>query len=53
MTASSELYASSATMLLVGDGKIFVLPVDKVVRIRTGEQDSDAVTPSTEAARSG
>jgi nitrogen regulatory protein P-II 1 len=29
----------------VGDGKIFVLPVDKVVRIRTGEIDSAAVTP--------
>lgn len=29
----------------VGDGKIFVLPVDKVYRIRTGEQDQAAVTP--------
>jgi nitrogen regulatory protein P-II 1 len=29
----------------VGDGKIFVLPVEKVVRIRTGEVDVDAVTP--------
>ena len=29
----------------VGDGKIFVLPVDKVVRIRTGEVDRAAVTP--------
>jgi nitrogen regulatory protein P-II 1 len=29
----------------VGDGKIFVLPVDKVVRIRTGEVDTAAVTP--------
>jgi nitrogen regulatory protein P-II 1 len=29
----------------VGDGKIFVLPVDTVVRIRTGERDLDAVTP--------
>lgn len=29
----------------VGDGKIFVLPVEKVVRIRTGEEDRDAVTP--------
>ncbi len=29
----------------VGDGKIFVLPVDKVVRIRTGEEDRAAVTP--------
>ena len=29
----------------VGDGKIFVLPVEKVVRIRTGEVDEAAVTP--------
>ena len=29
----------------VGDGKIFVLPVERVVRIRTGETDVDAVTP--------
>lgn len=29
----------------VGDGKIFVVPVEKVVRIRTGETDNDAVTP--------
>lgn len=29
----------------VGDGKIFVLPLDSVVRIRTGETDDSAVTP--------
>ncbi len=29
----------------VGDGKIFVVPVEKVVRIRTGEVDVEAVTP--------
>jgi nitrogen regulatory protein P-II 1 len=29
----------------VGDGKIFVVPVEKVVRIRTGEVDESAVTP--------
>jgi nitrogen regulatory protein P-II 1 len=29
----------------VGDGKIFVLPVQSVYRIRTGEQDESAVTP--------
>ena len=29
----------------VGDGKIFVLPVEKVFRIRTGEEDQEAVTP--------
>ena len=30
---------------VVGDGKIFVLPVEKVFRIRTGEEDQAAVTP--------
>jgi nitrogen regulatory protein P-II 1 len=29
----------------VGDGKIFVVPVEKVYRIRTGEEDQAAVTP--------
>jgi nitrogen regulatory protein P-II 1 len=29
----------------VGDGKVFVLPIEKVYRIRTGEQDEAAVTP--------
>ena len=27
----------------IGDGKIFVTPVDKVVRIRTGELDAQAI----------
>ncbi len=27
----------------IGDGKIFVLPVESVVRIRTGERDSSAI----------
>lgn len=27
----------------VGDGKIFVLPLDEVVRIRTGERGSKAI----------
>jgi nitrogen regulatory protein P-II 1 len=29
----------------VGDGKIFVVGLDQVVRIRTGERDDSAVTP--------
>ena len=29
----------------VGDGKIFVVPLDRAVRIRTGETDQSAVTP--------
>ncbi len=29
----------------VGDGKIFVMPLERAVRIRTGETDQGAVTP--------
>lgn len=29
----------------VGDGKIFVQPLEHVVRIRTGETDTEALTP--------
>jgi nitrogen regulatory protein P-II 1 len=29
----------------VGDGKIFVLPLERAIRIRTGEIDHSAVTP--------
>ncbi|ASN79707.1 MULTISPECIES: P-II family nitrogen regulator [Deinococcus] len=32
----------------VGDGKIFVQPLERVIRIRTGEQDTAALTPVTE-----
>ena len=31
----------------VGDGKIFVHPLERVVRIRTGETDVEALTPVT------
>ena len=27
----------------IGDGKLFILPVEKAVRIRTGEEDRDAI----------
>lgn len=27
----------------IGDGKIFVFPVEKALRIRTGEEDEDAI----------
>ena len=27
----------------IGDGKIFVLPMDKAIRIRTGEENEDAL----------
>jgi nitrogen regulatory protein P-II 1 len=29
----------------VGDGKVFVIPLERAVRIRTGETDFEAVTP--------
>ena len=29
----------------VGDGKMFVFPVEKIYRIRSGEEDKAAVTP--------
>jgi nitrogen regulatory protein P-II 1 len=37
----------------VGDGKIFVLPVEKVYRIRTGEEDQSAVTPMSPQSAEG
>ena len=36
---------SSARTGEVGDGKVFVLPVERVYRIRTAEEDQAAVTP--------
>ncbi|WP_239373519.1 P-II family nitrogen regulator [Snodgrassella gandavensis] len=38
-----EVIITSAKTGKVGDGKIFVSPVDEVVRIRTGESGSAAV----------
>jgi nitrogen regulatory protein P-II 1 len=40
-----EAIRAAAATGEVGDGKIFVLPVESVVRIRTGERDVEAVTP--------
>ncbi len=34
---------NSANSNKIGDGKIFVLPVENVVRIRTGESGKDAI----------
>jgi nitrogen regulatory protein P-II 1 len=36
----------------VGDGKIFVQPLERVVRIRTGEEDGEALTPVAVSAGS-
>jgi nitrogen regulatory protein P-II 1 len=38
---------SSARTGEVGDGKIFVQPLERVIRIRTGEADVAALTPVT------
>jgi nitrogen regulatory protein P-II 1 len=42
-----EAILSAARTGQVGDGKIFVQPLDQVVRIRTGERDTSALTPVT------
>ncbi len=38
-----EVIAQSARTGKIGDGKIFVLPVEKAIRIRTGEEDEEAL----------
>lgn len=38
-----EKVISAARTGTIGDGKIFVMPVEDVVRIRTGEKGSDAI----------
>ncbi len=38
-----EAIKANANTGQIGDGKIFILPVEKAVRIRTGEEDEDAI----------
>ncbi len=38
-----ETIEATAKTGRIGDGKIFILPVEGVVRIRTGEKDNDAI----------
>ena len=38
-----EAIAAAAQTGRIGDGKIFVIPVETALRIRTGERDNDAV----------
>ncbi len=40
-----EALCDSARTGEVGDGKVFVVPLERAVRIRTGETDHGAVTP--------
>ncbi|HEX2778932.1 MAG TPA: P-II family nitrogen regulator [Gemmatimonadaceae bacterium] len=42
-----EAILSAARTGEVGDGKIFVQPIESVIRIRTGERDVEALTPVT------
>jgi len=38
-----EAIRTAAATGKVGDGKIFVLPVEQAIRIRTGERDKEAI----------
>jgi len=38
-----EVISDAARTGKIGDGKIFVSPIEKIVRIRTGEEDRDAI----------
>lgn len=38
-----SLIAESARTGKIGDGKIFVSPIEKIIRIRTGEEDEEAI----------
>ena len=41
--AAVERIRNSANLGRIGDGKIFVLPLDSVTRVRTGETGTDAL----------
>lgn len=43
VASTVELIAKAARTGKIGDGKIFVLPIEQVVRIRTGEAGPDAL----------
>ncbi len=34
---------TAANTSTIGDGKIFVIPIERIVRVRTGEENHDAV----------
>ncbi len=38
-----EIIKEHACTGQIGDGKIFILPVEKAIRLRTGEEDEDAL----------
>ena len=39
----SDAIAAAARTGQIGDGKIFIMPLEKALRIRTGETDADAL----------
>jgi nitrogen regulatory protein PII len=43
LDAVVDAITSKAKTGQIGDGKIFVTPLEQVVRIRTGETDGDAL----------
>ncbi|MCP1555410.1 nitrogen regulatory protein P-II 2 [Methylorubrum extorquens] len=43
VTSVIDAIAGAARTGQIGDGKIFVMPLEKAVRIRTGETDADAL----------
>ena len=43
VNAAVEAIHARAKTGQIGDGKIFITPIDQVVRIRTGETDADAL----------
>ena len=43
VTEVVDLIQKTAKTGRIGDGKIFVLPTDEVIRIRTGERGGDAI----------
>jgi nitrogen regulatory protein P-II 1 len=38
-----EIIERTARTGTIGDGKIFIIPIEETVRIRTGERDKDAI----------
>ncbi|SEA46258.1 nitrogen regulatory protein P-II family [Desulfuromusa kysingii] len=43
VTKVVDVIADAAKTGRIGDGKIFVTPIDEIVRIRTGERGEDAI----------
>lgn len=43
VTKVVDAIRTAANTEKIGDGKIFVMPVEEVIRVRTGEQGKDAI----------